>query len=25
LVRIARRTTCRSAKAGGNTCDSWYD
>jgi hypothetical protein len=24
LVRIARRPTCRSAKAGGKTCALWY-
>ena len=24
LVRIARRTTCRSAEAGGKTCALWY-
>ena len=25
LVRIARRTTCRSPQAGGKTCAVWYD
>ena len=24
LLRIARRSTCRSEEAGGQTCASWY-
>ena len=24
LLRIARRSTCRSEEAGGKTCASWY-